>query len=225
MTKKDDSQAALCFPFDDSLDTLSLTAQSIIAAARRLLERQGYRGISYEKVATEAEVDKGTIRYNFGNKANLLTAVVDSIIHDECLALARARAGRARQDTVRHTVAGIHRLILAGDAQRGWFDILPHALRNAELNRRICGLYEWWYRLNLESLGIPPERYEGGELERGIAALFAAVVDGLAIQVALGTSVDLDASLAALERMLTATIDALPPSPEPEGSKNAGDGP
>ena len=64
------------------------TAQKILAAASTLLTKRGYEAVTLENVAREAGVNKASIRYNFGNKAGLMTAIVDGLIHDECLRMA-----------------------------------------------------------------------------------------------------------------------------------------
>jgi AcrR family transcriptional regulator len=175
-------------------------------AARVVLAEKGYRGLSYSSVASAAHVDKGTIRYNFGNKAALVAAIVDSLIHDECVALAEELDGLSGEERIHHAVAGLRRIVLAGDSQRGWFDILPHALREKELRRRICGLYEWWLQLNLQWLDLTTTDGANARTAAGVASLFAAVSDGLALQVSLGLDIDLDASFDALELMLECTF-------------------
>ena len=43
-----------------------------------LLAERGYEAVTFENVAAEAGVNKASIRYNFGNKAGLVAAVVDA---------------------------------------------------------------------------------------------------------------------------------------------------
>src|SRR5450759_1317863 len=78
----------LQFPFEDPVSSLPRTAQKILDAATRLLAERGYEAVTLENVAAEAGVDKASIRYNFGNKAGLIIAVADALIHDECLRMA-----------------------------------------------------------------------------------------------------------------------------------------
>jgi AcrR family transcriptional regulator len=69
---------------------LPATAQRVLHAATRLLADRGYEAVTLENVAAEAGVNKASIRHNFGNKAGLLMAVVDALIHDVCLRMAAA---------------------------------------------------------------------------------------------------------------------------------------
>ena len=88
MTTAETAKGRLQFPFEDPLASLPATAQKILTAASRLLADRGYEAVTLENVAAEAGVNKASIRYNFGNKAGLLMAVVDALIHDECLRIA-----------------------------------------------------------------------------------------------------------------------------------------
>jgi AcrR family transcriptional regulator len=192
----------------DPLGRLSPSARQIVVAARGILAQHGYRALSYQRIADAAGVDKGTIRYNFGNKANLVATVVDTLIYDECAALALQLQDLEGEERVHHVVAGLRRVILAADSQRGWFDIVPCALRDEQLRGRLSGMYAWWYRMNLEWLGLEVRADDAPSgTVAGIAALVAAVVDGLAMQVALDADLDLDDALTALEIMLNRAVE------------------
>jgi AcrR family transcriptional regulator len=49
----------------------------LLAAARRLVERCGVRGVTMEAVATEAGVGKGTVFRRFDNRAGLMAALLN----------------------------------------------------------------------------------------------------------------------------------------------------
>jgi AcrR family transcriptional regulator len=197
------------FPLNDPLATLPPTAQAILKASRELLTERGYRGITYSNVAAAANVDKGSISYNFGNKAGLVAAVVDSLIHDECLALVEEAEQFSGEDRIRHMVDGLKRLTLAANAQRGWFDILPYAVRDAELRVRMQALYEWFFAVNLRWLGLDPDTCQTDAYARGLTSVIAAATDGLAIQVGLGAQQDLDEAMAVFEVMLRAAFEEM----------------
>ena len=77
-------------------------------------------------------------------------------------------------------------MILSADQFRGFFDILPHAIRNDELRGRIAALYPYWYEQNLQWLGLQGSGPEGrDELIQGLGQLITAVVDGLSVQAGL----------------------------------------
>ena len=174
-------------PFENPLSTLPETAQKILAAASRLLAERGYAAITLENVAAEAGVNKASIRYNFGNKAGLVAAVVDALIHDECLRLAADLRTVSEQDRLHAAMVGIEGMIVGADSFRGFFDILPHAFRDDDLRERMFELYRWWYRQNLEWLGLAADDADGEQHEilTGLAELIAAIPDGLSVQAGL----------------------------------------
>ena len=143
-------------PFEDPLSTLPETAQKILEAASRLLAERGYAAITLENVAAEAGVNKASIRYNFGNKAGLVAAVVDALIHDECLRLAADLRTVSEQDRLHAAMVGIEGMIVGADSFRGFFDILPHAFRDDDLRERMFELYRWWYHQNLDGSAWRP---------------------------------------------------------------------
>ena len=191
-------------PADDPLTSLPQTAQRILKAAIALLAERGYEAVTLENVAAEAGVNKASIRYNFGNKAGLIGAVADALIHDECLRLA-ADVRSVPEDQRRHVaMEGLRRMILDADSFRGFFDILPHAFREPELRERVWGLYLWWYKQNLPWLGLGDGfDAESSEMLMGLAELIAAIPDGLSVQMGLNPDgFDLSRPLATLEFLL-----------------------
>ncbi len=64
------------------MDALPPTAQRILAATRRLLAEGGFEALKLSAIAREAGESKASIGYHFGNKAGLVTALVDSIAAD-----------------------------------------------------------------------------------------------------------------------------------------------
>ena len=192
-------------PVEDPLTSLPKTAQRILTAAQTLLAERGYDAVTLENVAAEAGVNKASIRYNFGNKAGLIGALADALIHDECLRLAADVRGVTEEERLQLAMEGIRRMILDADSFRGWFDILPHAFREPELRARMWSLYGWWYKENLEALGLG-EGYDAEETDAllmGLTELIAAIPDGLSVQVGLNPDgFDLDRPLAALEFLL-----------------------
>lgn len=198
-------------PLENPLSTLPETAQKILAAASQLLAERGYEAVTLENVAAEAGVNKASIRYNFGNKAGLVAAVADALIHDECLRIAANSRVVSEQDRLNAAMVGIEGMIVSADSFRGFFDILPHAFRDDDLRERLVDLYKWWYRQNLEWLGLAVDgEGEQHELLTGLAELIAAIPDGLSIQAGLDPEdFDLRRPLAALELLLRNSMDQL----------------
>ena len=163
-------------------------------------------------MAAEAGVNKASIRYNFGNKAGLVAAVVDALIHDECLRLAADLRTVNEDDRLHAAMVGIEGMIAGADSFRGFFDILPHAFRDDDLRERMFELYRWWYRQNLEWLGLALDGAANDEHEilMGLAELIAAIPDGLSIQAGLDPEhFDLKRPLAALELLLRNSMEQL----------------
>jgi AcrR family transcriptional regulator len=180
------TKGRLDVPFENPTSTLPKTAQKILAAARKLLIEGGYEAMTLENVAGEAGVNKASIRYNFGNKAGLVIAVLDGYIHDECLRLVATMKDVAPEDVVTTAMSGMRNMLVEADNFQGYFDILPHAFRDPELRERMLALYKWWYLQNLAWLGLSDvPGVEQNETLVGLGELVCAVIDGLCIQAGL----------------------------------------
>jgi AcrR family transcriptional regulator len=206
----------------------------LLEAAKRLLMDRGFDALRLEAIAREAGVNKAMIRYYFGDKAGLVAALVDLLLHDATEALVTSTEALPRGDARVHThVVGTRRLMDAPEFM-AFFDVLPHALRDEALRRRIADLYVWYREMNIRCLGgddsLPTSGGdEGMSRDAALAALFVAAIDGLAIQAALAPEgFDLGACLAALEEAMRSLLDghggaddadglAMPPSWSPTG--------
>ena len=120
---------------EDPMEALPPTAQRILAAAQRLLAGGGFEALKLSAIAREAGESKASIGYHFGNKAGLVTALVDSLAHDANRGLieetAAVPAGEAPG-------AGAHR---RRDAHRRGRRELPVVLRGPAARaarRRTC---------------------------------------------------------------------------------------
>lgn len=209
-TSKQSPKGRLKFPFEDPVESLPATAQKILKAAQGLLAERGYEAVTLENVAAAAGVNKASIRYNFGNKAGLIIAVADALIHDECLRIAADIESVPEDERLHEAMVGIRRMILDADSFRGFFDILPHAFRDPELRPRLFALYEWWYHQNLTWLGLAVPGAEDNDMLMGLAELIAAIPDGLSVQAGLSPDdFDLSRPLATLEFLLRNSMDRL----------------
>jgi len=185
-TRGSRSRGRLDVPFEDPVSSLPKTAQKILTAARKLLIEGGYEAMTLENVAGEAGVNKASIRYNFGNKAGLVIAVLDAYIHDECLRLVATMKDVPPEDVVTTAMSGMRNMLVEADNFQGYFDILPYAFREPELRRRMLALYKWWYLQNLAWLGLRDvSDVEQNDTLVGLGELVCAVIDGLCIQAGL----------------------------------------
>jgi AcrR family transcriptional regulator len=216
-------QGKLQLPIEDPSSSLPETAQRILTAATSLLADRGYEAVTLENVANEAGVNKASIRYNFGNKAGLLMAIVDNLIHDECLRLAADTENVPEEERLHVAMLGIRRMIVEADSFRGFFDILPHAFRDPELRERMFSLYIWWYQQNLKWLGLGESKsVMDSDMLMGLAELIAAIPDGLSVQSGLNPDgFDLTRPLATLEFLLRNSMSQLIEIAERENGKDA----
>ena len=193
------------------LAELPATPRRILLAARRILERDGFAGLTYEAIAAESGEYKDSIRYHFGGKAGLIAAVVDSSAHDASLGIYHEAA----------TIPQLHdRVAAVIDASRelsqnegAWFlwELLPQILRRDDLRTRIADLYAWYrehYLAVFEANDDPTRR----ALATSYASIFLAVIDGLAMQKALDPEgIDLDAVFDLWRRIVSSSLDLLLP--------------
>jgi len=96
--------------------------REILAAARRVVARYGFQGVTLDRVAEEAQVAKGTIYLYFPNKDELLKAAVEQGIEDFTSQL------RAEVAAAVTPIEKLRRLVEAGlelsDSHRDFFKML-----------------------------------------------------------------------------------------------------
>lgn len=171
-------------PVRDPAATLHPTALKILQAAKRLLVTKGFEAITLEAIAAEAGVNKASTRYYFGSKAGLMGAIVDEIVLDGCAALASdVPASMPEAERLDSFIANTRRMASDVELCSSYFDILPHALRDRRLRRRLVALYDLWYDWNIEWLGLDGLDPAMDEELRALGQFTAAVADGIAVQV------------------------------------------
>ena len=186
---------------EDPMEALPPTAQRILAAAQRLLAAGGFEALKLSAIAREAGESKASIGYHFGNKAGLVTALIDSLAHDSNRGLieetAAVPAGEARVHTL---IDGETRIAADAESFQSFFEILPQALRDPDLRERVAALYDGYRETVLRCLDAADPEAEA-EL-RPFAMLMIAIVDGLAIQHGLDPEgADVAAATALWERL------------------------
>ena len=196
--------------FEDPLSALPETARELLVAAKDIIATEGFGALTLNSVSAVSGENKAMIAYYFGNKAGLVAAVLDSVIHDEYIASQdRMKDVDPRLRTPR-LVEEMRRMDAAAEEFRVFFELLPHALRDETLRRRIALLYTWYWRVKLEWLGIsdPSGALEDPEL-LGLAQILSAVIDGLAIQAAIDPELDLAKPYRIFHKMLECSLVAL----------------
>jgi AcrR family transcriptional regulator len=210
-----DVQELFGFPVEDPAQSLPETAQRLVEAARRLLLAGGFDALRLDAIAAEAGKNKASIKYYFGNKDGLILAILDSLDYEDCLAFAEHTRGTSGDERLQRYTSGQTKLAGDADGFLEFFDLLPHVIRDERLRTRLAALYEWYYKMNVEWLGLA-DRVRPENRERFIAfvSLMVAVVDGLALQAALRPKgFDLERSFAVLgfflKRSLGDFLDSL----------------
>jgi AcrR family transcriptional regulator len=169
-------------PFNDPTPDLAPTAARILEAAKRVLARDGFRGLTFETIAREAGENPALIRYHFGSKAGLLTALVDAVMYQESVELIEQLTAVPPGDERRAQLLRLHQgLPEDRDAYRMFFELIPHILRDEELQPHLRDLFEWYRRLDAWALKEPGDREPAAHIAP-MALLTVAIADGVALQ-------------------------------------------
>jgi AcrR family transcriptional regulator len=178
-------------PIDDPTPDLSPTALRILEAAKRVLYRDGFRALTFETIAREAGENPALIRYHFGSKAGLLTALVDSVLYQEAVDLIEQLTAVPGGEERRETLLRIHQeMAVDRDSYKMFFDIIPHVLRDEQLEPHLRQLFEWYRRLDTWALDEAGESVHQAQSEP-LAVLTVAMTDGLALQALSDPDLDL----------------------------------
>jgi len=166
---------------EDPMEALAPTAQRLLAAAQRLLASGGFEALKLSAIAREARESKASIGYHFGNKAGLVTALVDSLAHDANRGLIEDTGELPKGEGRIHAlIDGETRIAADAESYQSFFEVLPHALRDADLRERVAALYDGYRDTVLRCLDATDPAAK--EQLRPFAMLMIAIVDGLAIQ-------------------------------------------
>jgi AcrR family transcriptional regulator len=193
----------LHFTFEDPLTSLPETAQNLLVAAKEIIAEEGFGALTLKTVSERAGENKAMVSYYFDNKAGLVAAVLDSVIHDEYLASLDRMKDVAPGERIPRLVEEMRRMAGSAEDFQVFYELLPQVMRDEVLRRRMALLFRWYWKMKLEWLGV---RDGAGGLADpdllGVAQLLSAVIDGLAIQVAVDPEVDLANPYRVLARML-----------------------
>jgi AcrR family transcriptional regulator len=201
----------LHFTFEDPLSSLPETARRLLIAAKEIVAEEGFEALTLNALSERAGENKAMVSYYFGNKAGLVATVLDSVIHDEYLDSKDRMKDVAPGQRTERLVEEMRRMDAAVSDFQVFFELLPHVLRDEMLRRRIAVLYQWYWSVKLQWLGVEhgPEALADPEL-LGLAQVLSAVIDGLAIQAAIDPDLDLANPYRVFSRMLDAALSALP---------------
>jgi AcrR family transcriptional regulator len=198
------------FPITDPTPDLAPTARRILEAGIRVLDKHGFEGLTFERIAKESGENGALIRYHFGSKAGLVSTLVDTLLYSEATGLLKLLAPLEPGPERREALAKKRRQVAQDPAAfRHFFDLLPSLLRNPELHPRLRELMQWYRALDAWAI---EECGHGGIDSNGLqvlATLSVAVVDGLALQVESDPSFDAGPAFDLWERFVTGYLDGL----------------
>ena len=164
---------------------LSPTARRILRAAQDILAERGYAELTMTAIAQVTGLNRALVSYHFGGKAGLLAALVDTLFQDPAVGLVEEiSATREGADRVEALLDWQRRVSERERTNRMLYELLPHALRDAEVRARFAEEYRVYRDVDADCLGAAPRELGDAELE-ALAAVSIAVVEGLGIQRAL----------------------------------------
>lgn len=191
------------------LSSLTPKARLVLAAAQRIVFRDGFDRLSFANIAEEAGVYQSAVRYYFGSKAGLIQALVDASTHDLSVEVfSRVRRDDPLSVRLNTLLQACRTLPEAVEYQSIW-EMLPHVLRDDGLRKGVAQLYDTHRSHSEEVFGSNPDpRYR--ELTRLYACLMLAVIEGMAVQKALDPEgVDLDEVFRLWANIVSRSVDEI----------------
>jgi AcrR family transcriptional regulator len=174
---------------------------ALLAAAVRVMDRNGMRGLTYRAVAEEAGVSHGLVRHHFGGRDALIR---EAVLDLNERALQSTRLGEAT-GRLQDLGAGTTRMVTEPDNLPGVdYEFILEARRRPELTPAVQALYDRYLaatQRELERLGLAGDP--------ALTRLVFAALDGLVLQMLIyGRTEDADAAIARLHELLADRIRA-----------------
>ena len=169
-------------PSSGSPADLPPTAKRLLAAAQDILAERGYAELTMTAIAQQSGVNRALVSYYFGGKAGLLAALVDTLFQDpEVGYVEEIRATREGADLTEEFLDWQRRVSANDRTNRMLYELLPHALRDAEVRARFAEEYRVYREVDSGCLDAAPRELSEEDLD-ALAAVSIAVVEGLGIQ-------------------------------------------
>jgi AcrR family transcriptional regulator len=195
-------------PISDPTPDLSPTAARILDAAKRVLFRDGFRALTFEAIAREAGENPALIRYHFGSKAGLLTALVDAVMFQESVELIEQLTAVPEGDERRAHLLRLHEALPQDrDAYRMFFELIPHIMRDEELQPHLRDLFEWYRRLDAWALKEAGDEDPAAHIEP-MALLTVAIADGVALQKLADPDLDIGPAFDLWRRLVLGYVES-----------------
>jgi len=203
-------------------------ARDVLDAAKRIVSERGLPALTLDAVAEESGTYRSAIRYHFGDKAGLVSAVMDSTALTPVSTPLFATVMGVEQGAgrIEAHMAALKTVSTDREQFRLFWSLLPHILSETDLRKKLDGLYDGYRRINTEALGVAARTADDERRLLGLATLLTALCDGLGLLECLGDDRDPrrasagsshDATIAAayevMGEMLEAYLPGLTPLP------------
>jgi AcrR family transcriptional regulator len=198
------------FPIGDPTPDLAPTAKRILDAGVRVLDREGFGGLTFERIAREAGENGALIRYHFGSKAGLIRALADAVLFSQArgllLRLNPLKPGKERREAL---LRRRREVVLDMTTYKRMFEVTPSALRDPELRPKLRDLMRWYRELDAWVYGTEhPDEREKKALEP-LAMLMAAMINGIALQVQADPEIDVQPAFDLWEQFVTQYLESV----------------
>lgn len=171
-------------PVSDPTPNLAPTAKRILDAAIRVLDEHGFAGLTFQRIAQESGENGALIRYHFGSKAGLVTALVDVVLFAEARHLL-AMLSPLPPHRERREALFRHQQEVATQLTRfmRFYELAPNMLRDPELRVKLRDFLRWYRTFDGWALTGEYAGEQGvGDAAR-LGLLSVAMLDGLALHV------------------------------------------
>jgi AcrR family transcriptional regulator len=161
----------------------------VLAAACAVVAERGADGTRFTDVTAATGVGVSTLQYYFGSREDMLIAVFRFAAQADFDAVG-PRLAAASDPWDRLVVIASHLTGAVGSdtGWRLWVESWRWALRDPELRAEVLGDYSRWHELiaGIISAGVARGRFTTGAPPLDVARQALALIDGLALPVALG---------------------------------------
>ncbi|MGE5421688.1 MAG: TetR/AcrR family transcriptional regulator [Ignavibacteriales bacterium] len=161
--------------------------QNIIKAATRVISKQGFHKFTFRQVAAEANISPGTLYYYYNSKNLILYDIVDYAQSQTAKLVTEMECGQTKPDEVALKVTEmIKQQVYDLNSNKIFLHLLHESLSgDNELAEKMKDKYNQWldsFEKVIElHFGIPP-----GPINRSIAILLNAVIDGMSMMEIMG---------------------------------------
>lgn len=166
----------------ESTRGLPVPAREFVAAAKKIVRQEGFGALTLQRIADEVGGNKASIWYYFGGKPGLIEAIIHDNVLENCTFVAGEVAEDASDEArVEALIAQARYLLLDPRSYEGGFDVFAYSMHHKRFREQWVRFYAVWFHTIREKLGIPDD-----ERSRVVCQLFAAMIDGLAMQQLMG---------------------------------------